>query len=84
MNYQRLIDSTSDLSGKWWELMRRYEMFWRRVESENPNKTLEKEFAGVKAKEDELVKKEAKLPQDMKLLRKCQYEVLHTRGLSKK
>lgn len=84
MNYQRVIDSTSDLSGKWWELMRQYETFWRRVESGKTNKTVEKEFTSVKAKEDDLVKKEAKLPQDMKLLRRCQAEVLHSRGLSKK
>lgn len=84
LNYQKLIEVTSDLSGKWWELMRHYEAFWRRVKNGELSERIEKEFTNSRAKEDDLVKRETKLPQDMKLLRKCQEEVLHSRGLDRK
>ena len=83
LNYQKIIESTSDLSGKWWELFRHYETFWRNVINNEIDKRIEKEYTKTKAKEDILVKKETKLPQDIKLLRKCQQEVLHSRGLQR-
>jgi hypothetical protein len=82
LNYQRLIESTSDLSGKWWELMRHYEFIWLRVKNGKTNKNLENEFTKIKVKEEDLVKKETKLVQDLKLLKKCQVEVVHSRKLA--
>ena len=84
LNYQKIIESTSDLSGKWWELLRYYESFWLNVKNGEIDKRIEKEYTRTKAKEDALVKKETKLPQDIKLLRECQNEVLRSRGLKKK
>lgn len=84
MSYQKLIEVTSDLSGKWWELMRYYETFWCRAENGELSGRIEEEFTNCKAKEDDLVKRETKLPQDMKLLKKCQEEVLHSRSLGRK
>ncbi|MGP8322044.1 MAG: hypothetical protein ACT6FE_06955 [Methanosarcinaceae archaeon] len=84
LNYQKIIESTSDLSGKWWELLRYYESFWLNVKNGEIDKRIEKEYTRTKAKEDALVKEETKLPQDIKLLRECQNEVLRSRGLKKK
>ena len=84
LNYQKIIESTSDLSGKWWELLRYYESFWLNVKNGEIDKRIEKEYTRTKAKEDALVKEETKLPQDIKLLCECQNEVLRSRGLKKK
>ena len=81
LNYQKIIEATSDLSGKWWELLRYYESFWINVKNGQTDNRIEKEYTRTKAKEDALVKKETKLHQDIKLLRECQNEVLHSRGL---
>ena len=80
LNYQKMIESISDLSGKWWELKTEYETFWRKAQKAIDEK-FEAEYCNVKIKENELTKKETQLPQDMKLLKKCQKEVLHVRGL---
>jgi len=82
LNYQKIIESTSDLSGKWWELLRYYERFWINVKNDQIDNRLEEEYTKSKAKEEDLIKKETKLPQDAKLLRACQNEVLHSRGLT--
>jgi len=80
LNYQKVIESVSDLSGKWWELEKEYEIFWRRAQKDIDDK-LEGEYRNVKMKEYDLIKKETHLPMDMKLLKECQKEVLHGRGL---
>ncbi len=79
--YQATIKDVSYLSGKWWEQLTAYEDLWRRIENGDV-KGIEKRFADTKKKEMELVRKETTLPNDVKLAKKCQAEVNHSRCLA--
>jgi hypothetical protein len=84
LNYQKVVEATCDLSGEWWELKRDYEMLWRRVEKGENGESVEKGLKNAEIKENDLVRKEARLAGNKRLLRKCQDEVLRSRGLTKK
>ena len=82
LNYQKVIEVTSDLSGKWWELRNEYEQHWISFKNnENPDE-IKKRHSLTKQKETPLVKKEANIPEDNKLLLKCFNEVERQYGLS--
>ena len=83
LNYPKLIETMADLSGKWWEVKREYEDYWISLEAGESFDSISPRYNKTKSKEDVLVKTESRLPYDEKLLRKCQEEVLRSRGLEK-
>lgn len=83
LNYQKLIDQMSYLSGKWGELRIEYEDLWRQVKSNSDLDSKERVYKKFRKIESTLQEREAKLPEDKKLLKKCQNEVLQSRGLYK-
>jgi hypothetical protein len=70
------------LSGKWLEVLQEYEGYWRRIESGEDTKGIEKQYMKTKAKERPLIEKEAKIIRDKKLLDQCYEEVIRSRGLT--
>ncbi len=82
MKYESTIKDVAYLSGKWLEVLQEYEGYWRRIESGEDAKGIEKQYMKTKAKERPLVEKEAKIIRDKKLLDQCYEEVLRSRGLT--
>ncbi len=82
LSYQKKIEELADLRGRWWELLREYEVYWGRWENKSRFEALEEDFIKTKAKEDDLVRRETNLPYDEKLLIKCQQLVLKARGIT--
>lgn len=82
LNYQKVIEITSDLSGKWWELRNEYEQHWISFKHNENQEELKKRHSLTKQKETPLVEKEARIPEDKKLLLKCYDEVERQYGLS--
>jgi hypothetical protein len=81
LNYPGLVESLSFLSGKWWDAKKDYENYWTRYESGESPDQIQKEFYQTKSRETELVRMENKLPYNKRLLKRCQKEVLTSRGL---
>lgn len=82
LNYQKLIEQLSELAGKWGELRIEYEDLWLQVRNRASQQTLESTFKKFRKIESGLQEKEARLPDDKKLVVKCFREVKQTRGLS--
>jgi len=82
LNWPKMIESMVFLTEKWSLIKADYELLWLDVKKDitNENKTI-KELKRLKDKENTLSQKEANLPDEQKLLRKCREEVISSRGL---
>ena len=83
LNYPKTIESMSELAGKWGELRIEYEDMWLDVRNTPDSKTLVKTYKKFRATEISLAKKESKMPNEKKLLKKCFEEVKQSRGLKR-
>ena len=71
LKYQKTIEITSKLSGKWWEVRNEYEQQWIDFKNNEDISELRKRHSITKQKEVPLVEREANIPEDKKLLTKC-------------
>ncbi len=83
LNYQKSIEQMSTLAGKWGELRIEYEDLWLQIKSDKEASSMERTYKKYRKIESSLQQKEAKLPDDKKLIKKCFDEVIKTRGLNK-
>ncbi|HJW85983.1 MAG TPA: hypothetical protein VJ440_05050 [Candidatus Brocadiaceae bacterium] len=84
-NFQKIVESTSDLSGKWFEIKNECEYLWHKLNEldKNNSEEISQQYERIHKKQLPLICREPTLPHDVKLLRKCQQEVILSRGLSK-
>ncbi len=82
LNYQKSIEQMSGLAGKWGELRIEYEDLWVQVRNKSEPKTLESAYKKFRKIESALQEREAKLPEDKKLVLRCFNEVKKARGLT--
>jgi hypothetical protein len=82
LNYPKAIEQMSELAGKWGELRIEYENMWLDVRNNPDSNTLVKTYKKFRATEISLEKKETKMPNEKKLIRKCYEEVKQSRGLN--
>lgn len=83
VDWPKSIGVMSKLKRKWMEIQYDYEELWSKRRMLNQNQLL-KEHNKIKRKELRVSEMETNLPNDKKLLIKCQEEVLKSRGLSSK
>lgn len=81
LNYQTAIEKMSSLAGKWGELRIEYEDLWLQVRNHPDPNLLELNYRKSREIEASLQAKEADLPSNLALLRKCVEEVKRARGL---
>ncbi len=82
LNYQKLIETTSDLSSKWYALKIEYEDYWSKLENNRNSEPIDNLYKETKTKEISLSEKETKLPHNKRLIYKCYYEVKKSYGLN--
>jgi hypothetical protein len=79
LNYSERIEKMSNLRGSWSQLTMEYERIWQNVGTAQSN--CENEFRLLKDREVGLNVIETGLPNDRKLVQRCQQEVRRARGL---
>lgn len=82
LNYQKLIETTSDLSSKWYELKIEYEDHWTKLRNNGNSESIYNLYKETKTKEITLSEKETKLPHDKRLIYKCFNQVKKSYGLT--
>lgn len=82
LNYSKKIDSMSELAGKWSELLIEYDDIWSEVNNNPDSSTLERTYKKFRTIQISLAEKERKMPNEMKLIRKCYEEVKQSRDLN--
>lgn len=82
LNYSERIDAMANLRGSWRQLYIEYERLWRRASDGDILSECENELRLLKERTVQLVNIESRLPNDRKLVRRCQQEVKQARGLT--
>ena len=83
LNFQKIVDVSSMLYGKWSELLREYESYWISIENGESVDVIRANWSKTRAKETPIMQEEVKIPEDQDLLRQCQGEVLKFHRLLK-
>ena len=82
VNWPKMVEAMIDLKQKWFQIRSDYEMLWIEVEDGiNDKEKVKRELKRLKDKEARISQKEANLPNDKKLIRRCWKEVIASRGL---
>ena len=81
LNFQKNIETMSDLSGKHAQIKNEYESIWSTLSRTSNIEKITQQCEKIKEKEVSLVKQESKLPKKKKLLLQCHKEVLKARGV---
>ena len=80
VNWPKSIEKFAELKKKWWEILYDYEELWANRSSISSN-DLTKEFTEIRKRELRVSELETDVPNKRKLLKKCQREVVQSRGL---
>ena len=84
LNYPEQIKQMSCLSGQWAELRIKYEQQWVKIRNISDSNKIDKLVECYNDEQVKLEELESTLPKDVKLLKKCQSDVLASRGLKNK
>lgn len=82
LNYPKRIESMSELAGIWGELRIGYENMWLDISNYPDKNTLIRTYKTYRVTESSLAKKESKMPNEKKLIKKCQEEVKQSLNLN--
>lgn len=80
LNFQKSIETMSDLNGMWTEIKSEYEYVWSTMSMASTIDEIFQQHGKIFKKEMLSAKKEAKLPHDSKLLLRCHKEVAKACG----
>lgn len=81
LDYPDKIESTADLHGKWNRLLSEYETIWSRMQGDEVTTEVLDSIRTLKETEGDMSRAEAKLPRIVHLVKKCQEEAKHSRGI---
>lgn len=79
LHYSESIETMANLRGSWSQLSVEYDRLWQRAKKVDSD--YENEFRLLKERTVQLSVLETRLPNDPKLVRRCQQEVCRARGL---
>jgi hypothetical protein len=79
LNYSERIEAMSSLRGSWTQLCIEFQRVWQQIGS--PNSSCENEFRLLKERIVHLSVIETRLPNDRKLVQRCQQEIIRSHGL---
>ena len=82
LNWPKMVEAMIDLKQKWFQIKSDYEILWIEVKDRMNNKEkIKGELKKLKDKAARISQKDANLPNDQKLIRRCREEVMASRGL---
>lgn len=81
LNYPHKIEAAVDLHAEWKRLLYQYETLWSKTRDNVGAAEVLRSIKAFKEDEAQVSKKEAQLPQVAGLVRRCQEEVKHSRGI---
>ena len=85
LNLEQKIAKMSEITGKWLNYSNEIEQIWIKLEEgtfQEPSKIMSTYFSSLKPKSEDINQDETKMPKDQNLLKRCQQQVLKSRGLS--